>query len=188
MPKHWNVYVDKCTLHRVRPRKWLPKGLSIFYLNTGRYTFELTAKSRRGICVTARWARGDRLRGQASEQCRWEYPSMAIRKREVRDNAVQHLAAVETRVFAEHLALVEHCCLRKYEDGSDRDVGWFTIKTTGAAWVVQVKDPDSCCSFQVVADTLDKAFDSANLLLACDDAPWEHDTWLAKAKMEKKKK
>lgn len=77
-------------------------------------------------------------------------------------------------------ALVEHCCCRRYEDGDPREPGWFTVKTQGAAWVVQVKDPDSACAFSAVGDTLDKALESAELLLGCDEAPWEQDAWLLK--------
>jgi hypothetical protein len=113
---------------------------------------------------------------------------MAIKKRSIDVSGVIHLAAVETVLFSQHLALVEHCALRQYDDGSPREPGWITVKTTGAAWVVQVKDPDSRKSFTAVADTLDKALDTASLLLACDDAPWEHDAWLEKAYVEKSRK
>lgn len=101
---------------------------------------------------------------------------------------VKHLAAVETRLFHELFALVEHCCVRKYDDGDSREPGWFTVKTQGAAWCVQVKDPDACVSFTAVGDTLDKAIETANLLLSCDEAPWEPDSFLMRMKAEKKKK
>jgi len=39
-----------------------------------------------------------------------------------------------------------------------------------------------------VADTLDKALDTAALLLACDEAPWEQDVWLKNSQQKKKKK
>lgn len=99
-----------------------------------------------------------------------------------------HLAAVETQIFHDLMALVEHCTTRKYDDGDPRETGWLTIKTQGAAWCVQVKDPDSACSFTAVADTLDKALETAQLLLSCDEAPWETDQWLAAAKAKKNKK
>ena len=99
---------------------------------------------------------------------------------------VKHLAALETSILNGLLPLVEHCAVRQYEDGDPRETGWITIKTQGAAWVVQVKDPDSCCSFASVAETLDKALETAALLLSCDDAPWEQDRFLAEAKRKKK--
>lgn len=102
-------------------------------------------------------------------------------------DGAKHLVAMETELFKDLLPLVEHCGVRQYDDGEAREVGWFTIKTQGAAWVVQVKDPDSACSFSVVASTLDKALETAALLLACDEAPWEPDAFLAGAKARKKK-
>jgi len=117
-----------------------------------------------------------------------EYPDMGIKKRESKAKDLKHLAALETAIFSDRLALVEHCALLQYEDGSPRVPGWITIKTQGAAWVVQVKDPDSLSSFSSVAPTLDGALDTAALLLSCDDAPWEADRWLADAANRAKKK
>jgi len=99
---------------------------------------------------------------------------------------VKHLAALESEVFRGLLPLIEHCCVRLYEDGDPREPGYFTVKTSGAAWVVQVKDVDACVSFSAVADSLDKALETAALLLSCEDAPWEHDRFLADAKKRKK--
>jgi hypothetical protein len=117
-----------------------------------------------------------------------EWPDMGIKKRENKAKDLKHLAAVETTIFTDRLSLVEHCALLQYEDGSPRQPGWFTVKTQGAAWVVQVKDPDTLSSFSAVAPTLDQALDTASLLLACDDAPWEADRWLADAASRAKKK
>lgn len=188
MGKTWSVGTYTGRLHTGRVCRYLPRGVSHFYVWFGKWELELTAKSRRGICVTAGWRGNTRLLRPGEPDLQEEYPSMAIKKRQVTAGDLQHLAAVETILFKEHMPIVEHCALRKYEDGTDREPGWITIKVTGAAWVVQVKDPDSCMSFPVVADTLDKALDTAALLLGCDEAPWEHDVWLAKSKAEKKKK
>lgn len=100
---------------------------------------------------------------------------------------VSHLAPVESEYLAELMPLVEHCCIRQYDDGSPREPGWVTIKTQGAGWVVQVKDPDACVSFSAVAQTLDQAMQTAALLLACDDAPWEPDAFLSASKARRKK-
>lgn len=102
-------------------------------------------------------------------------------------NGAKHLAAMETELFSRLMPLVEHCATRQYDDGEPREPGWFTVKTQGAAWCVQVKDPDGSCAFTAVAETLDKAFETAALLLACDEAPWEPDAFLAAAKARKKK-
>jgi len=108
-------------------------------------------------------------------------------KREDRAS-VKNLAAVETELLGDHLAIVEHCCCLQYEDGSPRLPGWVTIRTTGAAWQVTVKDPDSCSSFTVVAKTIDEAISNASLLLACEEAPWEPDAYLSAAAAKSKKK
>jgi len=102
-------------------------------------------------------------------------------------DGVKHLAPVETEIFKGLFPLVEHCCLRQYEDGDPREPGYLTIRTQGAAWSVQVKDADACVSFSAVAETLDKALETAALLLSCDEAPWELDKWLADAAKRRKK-
>ena len=113
-----------------------------------------------------------------------------MKKKNVKADASggKHLAAMESNIFAGLVPLIEHCALRQYEDGDPRETGWITIKTQGAAWSVQVKDPDACVSFTAVADTLDKALETAALLLSCDEAPWEPDTWLQASAAKKKKK
>lgn len=99
----------------------------------------------------------------------------------------KHLAPVESNYLSSLLPLVEHCAIRQYDDGDAREPGWFTVKTQGAAWIVQVKDPDGCVSFSAVGETLDKALETAALLLSCDEAPWEPDSFLASAKARRKK-
>lgn len=99
----------------------------------------------------------------------------------------EHLAAIESDVFSKLSSLVSHCAVTKYDDGDPRKPGWFTIKTQGSSWVVQVKDPDACVSFQAVAVSLDEALVLASVLLDADSTPWEHDPWLEKAKPKSKK-
>lgn len=99
-----------------------------------------------------------------------------------------HRVPIETETFVDLMPLVEHCALIKYDDGDPREPGWITIKTQGAAWCVQVKDPDAAVSFTAVGATLDKALETAALLLGCDEAPWEPDVWLAQKKRPKKTK
>ena len=113
---------------------------------------------------------------------------MAIKKRESKAKDIKHLAPVESRLFEGLLSLVEHMCMMQYEDGTPRIPGWVTLKSQGAAWCMQVKDPDSCSSFTAVGPTLDAAVETAALLLACDDAPWEADKWLAESAARAKKK
>lgn len=92
----------------------------------------------------------------------------------------QHLAAVETVLFEKLHELVSHCAITRYEDGDSRRPGWFTVKTMGSAWVVQVKDPDSCLQMSATAQSLDEALALADLLLGGEEAPWEPDPFLKK--------
>ncbi len=89
-----------------------------------------------------------------------------------------HLAAIETTLFSKHLELVKHCCVTRYDDGDPRKPGWFTIKTMGSAWVVQVKDPDAALSLTATGQSLDDAITLADLLLGSEEAPWEPDPFL----------
>ena len=113
-------------------------------------------------------------------------PETSMKRIELRQQAAEgrptHLAAIESNVLTKLPNLVAHCCITRYEDGSARKPGWWTLKTYGAAWVVQIKDPDSCCSLQATANDLDDALALAELLLGTDDAPWEPDPFLRKQK------
>jgi len=140
----------------------------------------------KGIHQAAVWTRDVRLGSPRSVLLReWRYPSMK-KKQSKSAEGVKHLAAMESNRFSDLMSLVEHCSLRQYDDGDPREPGWLTIKTQGAAWVVQVKDPDAAVSFSAVAETLDKALETAALLLSCDDAPWEMDRFLQQNKTKKK--
>jgi hypothetical protein len=148
----------------------------------------MSALRYRGICAVAlytkTWRPGERdgvLLG------RREYPSMKKVKRS-EASAVKHLAPLETELFRDYMSLIEHVAMLQYDDGEARESGWFTVRTTGAAWQLLVKDPDSACSFCVTAKTVDEAFMTAALLLGCDEAPWEPDTYLAASKARSKKK
>ena len=109
-------------------------------------------------------------------------PEFAVKRIQPGHQAPQgtavHLAAVESNVFAKLGSLVAHCSVVRYDDGEARRPGWFTVKTMGAAWVIQVKDPDACASLTATASSLDDALALADLLLSADSAPWEPDPFL----------
>ena len=90
----------------------------------------------------------------------------------------EHLAPPGSVVLVGFPCLVAHCSVVRYDDGSPRKTGWVTLKTQGAAWVVQIKDPDSMASLQAIGATLDDALTLGELLLSSSDAPWEPDMWL----------
>lgn len=112
-----------------------------------------------------------------------------VKKRQAAAPATaKHLAAMESTVFGKLHPIVAHCCATQYDDGESRRPGWVTIKTMGAAWVIDVKDPDSCSCLRIVQQTLDDALALASILLESDDAPWEPDAWLAQQKAKDAKK
>lgn len=113
-----------------------------------------------------------------------------VKKRSVESGASEaaHVAAVESVLLAKMHPLVAHCAATKYDDGSPRKPGWWTLKTMGAAWVVEVKDPDTCSRMVVVQQTVDDALALASVLLESDDAPWEPDPWLKANEAKQKKK
>jgi len=188
MAKVWSVMYSHRRWGKQRPRRWMPRGKCQFRIVTEWYDFLLTYLPWKGICAVSRRVRKSRPGGRpVGAEHEWEYPSMK-KKISKASEGVKHLAAMETNLFAQLIPLVEHCALRQYDDGEARETGWVTIKTQGAAWCVQVKDPDAAVSFTAVADTLDKALETAALLLGCDDAPWEMDRFLAQQKAAGKKK
>lgn len=175
-------------LHRARPCRWVPHEKCMFFCWSGNWRWELHSSGRHGIWLAA-GRRAYYLDGAPGPcEVSFERPSMKKRVSKAVMGDANHLAPMESNRFTDLLSLVEHCAVRKYDDGDAREPGWFTIKTQGAAWVVQVKDPDSCCSFNAVGETLDKALETAALLLSCDEAPWEPDSWLAAAAARKAKK
>lgn len=171
-----------------RGGRLLPRGRGYFYVLVGRKKMVVDFEPFRGMCV--RWI-GPRDHvfhfTETALGRHYERPSMKRKGVPAEATMANHLAAVESNYFSQLMALVEHCAVTKYDDGESRLPGWFTVKTQGSAWVVQVKDPDSCCSATFVGETLDKALETAVLLLGCDSAPWEADSFLAQAKARRKK-
>lgn len=180
--------IARIKLHAGRPRKWLPHGWVKWVVWIGRTRFTLTGKKGKGIHIDLRehFDFGSPPKVQTA-YC-WSWPKMKKRVAAKVMGDATHLAPMESNRFQDMMSLVEHMATRKYDDGDPRETGWITIKTQGAAWCVQVKDPDSCASFTAVGETLDKALETAALLLSCDEAPWEPDTFLTQAAARRKKK
>lgn len=173
----------------VRPRRWFPPyRRAIYYLRHRGYTFRLHWQPFMGICMTAWWEPMKVWLTSTPPKDVWEVPSMKKRAVAAGADGEPNKVPMESIVFKGHLPLVEHCACRRWEDGSPRQPGWITIGTAGGSWTVTVKEPDACASFRVVAPTLDQALDTATLLLACDEAPWEHDRFLQGQQTKQKKK
>lgn len=97
------------------------------------------------------------------------------------------IADRSSTVLGKLAALVSHCSVVRYEDGSARKPGWFTLSTMGSSWVVKIKDPDACAQLTVTAQSLDDALALADLLVGSSDAPWEPDAFLTSSGPRKKK-
>lgn len=180
--------VRRWSLHRGRPRRWLGRQGYRFEIGFGRVKYVLQWVPNKGICAMRREGWG--LRGAAILPLvlHEEYPCMKRRQPTSGLSDAQTLVPLESKLLGALSPLLEHMAIRKYEDGTARETGWVTIKTQGAAWVVQVKDPDGCCSFAAVGQTIDQALETAALLLAAEEAPWEPDRFLMDAASRKKKK
>jgi len=185
--KTWVVICHRWRLHGARPCRFLPHGVQSFYVRRSNLVFTLTSRPFKGICVTGCLKLKKGSLHFERPDVEWGFPNMKKKQASGDDKTVRHLAALESGILCDLLPLVEHMAVTRYDDGDARLTGWITIKTQGAAWCVQVKDPDSGNSFQVVDAALDKALETASLMLACDEAPWSPDPFL-KAKQGQKKK
>lgn len=110
------------------------------------------------------------------------------RKQAADGQPVTHLAPMETNLLANHLALVTHCAATQFDDGTPRKPGWFTVRTRGSAWEVEIKDPETCSRLVVIQQTIDDVLALAVVLLDAEDAPWERDPWLQQQAAKSKKK
>lgn len=101
---------------------------------------------------------------------------------------VTNSAAMESQIFDKLVCLRAHCAVNRYDDGEPRRTGWFTVKTMGNVWVVQLKEPDTALSLSVTGQSLDDALVLADLMLQSEDAPWEPDAFLSTSRGPNKKR
>lgn len=171
-----------------RPRRWLTRDWSACMVRVGPLYWKLAF--RRGYGITCWSFERDGFACPMWPGLSWYGDLLVIKRRKAQADAptANHLAPVETNVFAKLMALVEHCAATKYDDGEARRPGWFTVRTRGSAWEVEIKDPDTASRLVVVQQTLDDALALAQVLLETEDAPWEPDQWLAASNARSKKK
>lgn len=170
-----------------RRRGSLAKEWRVFRVVVGRVEIEVAAK--RGFGYTA-WAFTSPRRGVVSLWGVETYMEMETMKKKKRADApasAKHLAPMETELLRLHLPLLEHCAATQYEDGDPRKPGWFTVRTFGSTWQIEIKDPDTLQMMRITQPTLDDALTMAALLLAAEDAPWEPDTWAMQQQKKSKK-
>ena len=172
-----------------RPKHWIPRRKTWYILRLRAKDIVVCYVPFRGFQARSVLRRGGAL---VDRLVVFAPPEFSMKKvqpgKQSSEGGASHLAAMETNVFAKLSSLAAHVAVTRYEDGTPRRPGWFTVKTLGAAWVVQVKDPDSCCQLQTTSQTLDDALALADLLLGSEEAPWEPDPWLQRTETQKKKK
>lgn len=171
-----------------RPRKHTFKDWTACLIRVGRFTWKVVSRRNFG---TTLWSFD--LDGLAVEMwpcCSWYGDLLVIKRRsaETKATEVGHLAPIESDILSKCHALVAHCAATKYDDGTPRQPGWWTVRTRGSAWELEIKDPETCCRLVIVQQTLDDALALAQTLLETEDAPWEADQWLTAAKAKQRKK
>lgn len=172
----------RCT----RPRWFVSRDWMAHTVAARRGHFELVARRHWGVSVWAMVTSEGRTLAFPQFPSYEEMKTMKRRSAASANPECLHLAAVESDIFHKLLPLVQHCSHTQYEDKSPRKPGWWTVKTMGSAWVVEVKDPDSCSRLVVVQQTLDDALTLASVLLESEEAPWEPDPWLKQTQAKKK--
>lgn len=182
------IWTNRVRVRWTRPRRWMPRDWCILTIRWFGWSLDVFYKPWHGL-YPYRLLRSmpDRPSSETF------FPALEeIMKRKViggglPPGGVQHLAPVESDVFSKLPNLVSHCCVTQYDDGEVRQPGWFTVKTLGSAWVVQVKDPDAGAQITATSDTLDNALCLADLMLGSEDAPWEPDRFLRSQGARRKK-
>jgi hypothetical protein len=163
-----------------RPRQWTGHKAFILFVRLGLDKFlQLVFKPRRGFqAVTIQSSPGFGARVLV----KFTLSEFNVKKIVVgasgSPDGPRHLAPVESNTLHKFPSLVAHSCVTKYDDGDARIPGWWTVKTQGAAWIVQLKDPNACAQLQAIGETLDDALALAELLLSSESAPWEPDPFL----------
>ena len=171
-----------------RARPWLKMGRDEWIVLTEHFRLRMQRVPFKGTFCRAAAAR-ECLPGEPVPRVlrQREYPDM--RKVARADQSVcRHLAALETNLFREHMAVVEHLCLLQYDDGTPRVPGLLMVSVKGCAWYLTLKDPDSMMQLPVVGVTVDDALDALAVHLGSENAPWEPDAWAMTRKAGRGKK
>jgi len=99
-----------------------------------------------------------------------------------------HQAAIDVPSDLGLYELARHCADIRYEDGGERQVGWYKVDVVGTEWQCRVSDPDSECSFVARGVTMLEALRLASALLGAENCPWAPDRFLKGRAAPKKKK
>lgn len=111
-----------------------------------------------------------------------------VRKPKVGEkSSVKHLAALESEMMRDHMAVLEALAMMQYADGTPRKAGFLGVFTDGDQWCVFLKDNTGQCKLPARGRTWDEMMDALQILLESEDAPWEPDD-LAERKKERRRK
>lgn len=171
-----------------RPRRWVSNDWTAYLMRVATREWHIVSKRGYGVTLWAVYVDGYTVPWW--DNTSW-YGDLLVKKRKPREvdgEQPAHLAPMESNVLSRCEALVAHCAATRYDDGDARQPGWWTVRTRGSAWELEIKDPDTCCRLVVIQATLDDALALAQALLTSDDAPWEPDPWLTSQKARQKKK
>jgi len=157
--------------HRVC--RTLPLGECSFWVLTGTDFRRMSVKPFVGIAHTeTRALVGPQILSCCPIIWRQERPNVKKVKL-AKATAVKHVAALETEMFRDCLAICEFLAMLQYEDGSPRIPGYCGVWCQGATWVVRATDKDADATLTGTGRTLDEAVQLLALLLGAEDAPWE---------------
>jgi len=98
-----------------------------------------------------------------------------------------HSAAIETRLFGDVMNIVKHLVITRYDDGSPRWPGSMILRAESTLFKLIMKEPSAQLQLTAVAATLDDVFACMDLLLGCEDPPWQDDpnSWTPKQRGKK---
>jgi len=173
MAKVWSVINRQGRWCGTRPRCFAPMGNSEFWLLTEHRKLLMRSMPFRGLHAAEVWSKSWCHDGP-SEVLLGRFRRMSVKKVKVADRAsVKHLAALETELLRDHMAIVEHLVLLQYSDSSPRQTGYLGVWTQGSAWVARITDKDADATLTCEGKTLDEALTLLHMMLGAEDAPWE---------------
>jgi hypothetical protein len=181
------VFLTKLIAWR-KPARWLGRRWTWRYLMLGRVGWEVVSKAGWGHTVTVLNVEGVRVPLFNLSYVGDLY--QMIKRKVVGGGDGESKASADgtSKLFLRFPAILAHCTLTRYEDGTPREPGWITLRTEGQMWRCDVKDPDTASRLTVRQTTLDDLLSAVNVLLGDAETKWEPDQWLKQNKPKGKRK
>jgi len=115
-------------------------------------------------------------------------PMGFVKRQATPDRLPSPQLAQDTKLLGKLTLLVAFVSDVKYEDGSPRVPGYFTLRNRTFAYELTLYDPDAGLRVAIRDVTLDGVYAAANELLKAPEAPWETDDYLMSQLAKKKKR